>query len=315
MNLVCKIRQKSDIMEHVAQQIDNFIYYLQVEKNASQHTVNNYRADLEIFVSFAEEQGAGEVLFTQVTPLLVRSYMARLKDCSYSRATITRRIAALRSFFRFLCNQNIIQQNPCKAVHTPKLAKRLPVFLDETEIADILDLPARDELGLRDLALLEVLYATGIRVSELTGLTIASIDFSNNCALVYGKGRKERIVPMGRKASEALECYLRLSRPKLYSKYEGSPHCRLFVNSRGGPLTDRSVRRVLDKYVNMLASTKNISPHTIRHTFATHLLNNGADLRSVQEMLGHANLSTTQIYTHISRERMKSIYKNAHPRA
>lgn len=302
-------------MDTIAQTIQNFILHLQVEKNASQHTVTYYRADLERFVAFAQEQGAGEALFTQVTPLLLRSYLGSLTANGYSRATINRRISSLRSFFRFQCNHGLIAENPCKFLHTPKMKKLLPVFLDVPEINDLLKLPSQDLLGRRDLAVLELLYATGIRVSELAGLTIANVDFFNRCVLVYGKGRKERIVPVGTKAIIALEEYLKKSRPRLYQKYQGNAHYRVFLNHRGGPLSDRSVRRIVDKYVNQLALHKSVSPHTIRHTFATHLLDRGADLRSVQEMLGHVNLSTTQIYTHISKERLKATYKDTHPRA
>ncbi len=294
--------------------LEDFILYLRIEKNASPHTVNNYRADIERFFVFAREQCVGEVLFANVTPLLIRAYLAHLKEEDYARRTIARRIAALRSFFRFLCRESVLLANPFKAIHTPKLEKRLPVFLDPNEITDILNLPGNDTLGRRDAALLELLYATGVRVSELAGLTIRDVDLASGYALVYGKGSKERVVPVGRKALDAIKDYLATSRPRLYA--DSTPgHNTLFVNKSGGPLTDRSIRRILAKYVDQLAITKHVSPHTIRHSFATHLLNNGADLRSVQELLGHVNLSTTQLYTHVTKERMKAVYKLAHPRA
>jgi integrase/recombinase XerC len=189
------------------------------------------------------------------------------------------------------------------------------MFLDLTEVNNLLAAPKNDVLGLRDRAILELLYASGLRVSELVGLTIANIDFHDRCILVYGKGAKERIVPTGRKAIDALEKYLVSSRPRLYSQYQGEPHYGLFVNSKGGPLTDRSIRRIIDKYVKALAIEKKVTPHTLRHTFATHLLEHGADLRSVQEMLGHVSLSTTQLYTHVTQERMKLVYHQTHPRA
>ena len=301
--------------KHIPQMIDNFILYLQVEKNASPHTVSQYRSDIEMFVAFVREQGAGETLFDGVTTLLLRNYLAFLSQRGYERSTISRRISSLRSFFRFQCNQGVLTENPCKTLHTPKKKKLLPVFLDTVEITDLMNLPSGDVLGQRDAAVLELLYATGIRVSELAGLTVANIDFFHRCLLVYGKGRKERIVPMGRKAVEALESYLARSRPRLYNRHSGTPHYQVFLNHRGGPLTDRSVRRIVDKYVDMLAINKHVSPHTLRHTFATHLLDNGADLRSVQELLGHVSLSTTQIYTHVTKEKLKGIYKNTHPRA
>ncbi|MDR3563816.1 MAG: tyrosine recombinase XerC [Negativicutes bacterium] len=294
--------------------LDQFILYLKIEKNASPHTINNYRADIEVFFDFAREQGVGEVLFSHVTLILIRAYLADLKEEDYARRTIARRVAALRSFFRFLCRESVIANNPFKGVHTPKLEKRLPIFLDPDEITGLLELPDNTALGRRDAAILELLYATGVRVSELAGLTIKDVDLTSGYALVYGKGYKERIIPVGRKALTAVKVYLSDSRPRLYSNAK-TPHEILFVNKAGGPLTDRSVRRLLDKYVDQLAINKKVSPHTIRHSFATHLLNNGADLRSVQELLGHVNLSTTQLYTHVTKERLKTIYLQAHPRA
>jgi integrase/recombinase XerC len=303
-------------MDSSIKHLDEFILYLRIEKNASPHTVNNYRADIERFFIFAREKSVGEVLFANVTSLLIRSYLANLKEEDYARRTIARRIAALRSFFRFLCREPVLAENPFKAIHTPKLEKRLPVFLDSREVADLLELPPNTILGRRDAALLELLYATGVRVSELAGLTVRDVDLTSGYALVYGKGSKERVVPVGRKAIAALQNYLATSRPRLItSESAPPPHDPLFVNKAGGPLTDRSIRRILAKYVDQMAITKNVSPHTIRHSFATHLLNNGADLRSVQELLGHVNLSTTQLYTHVTKERMKAVYMQAHPRA
>lgn len=301
--------------EKLGKQIEQFLLYLHVEKNASQHTVTSYLADIEDFVEFAELQGVSEALFANVTPIIIRAYLNNMKMKNYARRTIARRIASLRSFYRFLCREDIIPNNPITSIHTPKLDKKLPVILDDSEINDLLALPAMDDLGRRDLAVLELLYASGVRVAELVRLSISDVDYENRFILVYGKGAKERIVPIGRKAASAVSFYLSGARPRLYSKHRGTPHYKLFVNSKGGPLTDRSIRRIVGKYVDILALAKNVSPHTIRHTFATHLLNHGADLRSVQEMLGHVNLSTTQLYTHVSKERLKAIYFNAHPRA
>ncbi len=301
--------------------VDKFIVYLRLEKNASNHTIHNYQRDILQFVEFVCSQGAGEDLFINITPLMIRSYLAFLKSKQYAKATIMRRIAALRSFFRFLCRENILKNNPCKAVRTPKLDKRLPVFLDINEIHELITLPDNNPLGIRDKAVLEMLYATGIRVSELAGITLKDIDFSGRAIIVSGKGAKERIVLMGRTAVDVLEFYLSNSRPILcsnpgeYGQQTDKAHDYVFVNSRGGPLTDRSVRRIVDKYVEVMATKKNVSPHTIRHTFATHLLDNGADLRTVQELLGHVNLSTTQLYTHVTTERLKANYKQYHPRA
>lgn len=301
-------------MNEFENEIQEFILYLQFEKNASEHTITSYTADINSFMLFARQQGWTDN-FSSINQLLIRSYLADMKKHEYSRRTIARRMAALRSLFRFLCRENTIEFNPFTAVHTPKLEKRLPVFLDEAEINELFLLPKQTSLGLRDSVVLELLYATGVRVSELIGLQLKDIDFDRRLILVYGKGAKERIVPFGTKALEALSVYLSRSRPQLVAKNRTGAHQNLFVNNKGGPLTDRSVRRIVDKYVDQLAIEKHISPHTIRHTFATHLLDHGADLRSVQELLGHVSLSTTQLYTHISKEKLKSVYRHAHPRA
>lgn len=294
--------------------LEQFIFYLRVEKNASPHTVVSYRADIGDFFEFARGHGYGEVVFANVTPILIRAYLASLKEGEYARRTIARRVAALRSFFRFLCREEVIPDNPFNTVRSPKLEKKLPVFLDTKEITGLLELPDNSGLGRRDTAILELLYATGVRVGELVALSVQDVDLDAGYALVYGKGAKERIVPVGRKATAALRLYLDASRPLLYAR-SGKPHSQLFVNKNGGPLSDRSVRRIVDKYVGMLALQKNVSPHTIRHSFATHLLNNGADLRAVQELLGHVNLSTTQLYTHVTKERLREVYLQAHPRS
>ena len=316
-----KMSSKGEAFAGVNQLIEKFLLYLKLEKNASQHTIHNYQRDILQFVEFVSNQGAGEILFIDITPLIIRSYLAFLKSEQYAKATIMRRIAALRSFFRFLCRENILKENPCKAVRTPKLDKRLPVFLDINEIRELITLPDNSLLGIRDKAVLEMLYATGIRVSELTGIMLTDIDFAGRAIVVSGKGAKQRIVLMGRAAVEVLKLYLSSVRSTLcanpgeYGHQTAKVHNYVFVNSRGGPLTDRSVRRIVDKYVEVMAIKKNVSPHTIRHTFATHLLDHGADLRTVQELLGHVNLSTTQLYTHITTERLKANYRNFHPRA
>ena len=238
-----------------------------------------------------------------------------MNEADYARRTIARRISSLRSFYKFLVRENYVKINPFVKVRTPKLVKKLPVFLEELEINELLKLPGTDELGLRDQALLEILYATGCRVSELVGLTLERIDLGNQYVLLLGKGNKERIVPVGVPAVKAVEEYLNKSRNHLMQKFRVGEHNKLFVNYRGACLTDRSVRRILNKYIDLLALHKHVSPHVIRHTFATHLLEHGADLRAVQELLGHANLSTTQIYTHVTTERIVHVYDENHPRA
>lgn len=295
--------------------VENFLRYLQVEKNTSPLTVSNYSADIGWFLEFITERLGADFQWGKLGILDIRAYLALLNQKKYARRTIARRVSSLRSFYKFLLRENYVQQNPFVKVRTPKLDKRLPVFLEEVEINEILTTPAKDPLGLRDQAILELLYATGCRVSELVGLTLTNIDFGNRYVLLLGKGNKERIVPIGHTCCQAVQKYLQVTRGALMVKYRAEAHDKIFVNSRGGPLTDRSVRRVLDKYITRLAMQKKISPHTIRHTFATHLLDHGADLRAVQELLGHANLSTTQIYTHITTERITSVYQKNHPRA
>jgi integrase/recombinase XerC len=301
-------------MNNFDKEVQDFILYLQLEKNASEHTIASYKGDISSFLDFAQRQGFDNSI-RSVNQMLIRSYLAEMKRDEYARRTIARRIAALRSLFRFLCRENLLESNPFSFIHTPKLEKRLPEILDEAEMNDLFTLPGNSLLGLRDLAILEVLYATGVRVGELVGLNLYDVDFDNRFILVYGKGSKERIVPVGRKAITALTSYLELSRPKLYSRQQGLDHQKVFVNSKGGALTDRSVRRLFEKYMGKMALAKHVTPHTIRHSFATHLLDHGADLRLVQELLGHVSLSTTQLYTHITTEKLKVIYRRAHPRA
>ena len=291
-----------------------FLRYLELEKNSSLLTIQNYATDIKLFITFLQKR-VGNVSWENVTVLDIRAYLALMNDEKYARRTIARRISSLRSFYRFLMRENYVKSNPFMKIKTPKLDKRLPVFLEEVEINELLELPARDELGLRDQALLELLYATGCRVSELVGLTLEHIDLGNQYVLLLGKGNKERIVPIGSAAVKAVDVYLIKSRPVIMRRYDIKEHHRLFINHRGTQLSARSVRRILGKYIAELALQKHVSPHVIRHTFATHLLEHGADLRAVQELLGHANLSTTQIYTHVTTERISTVYQNNHPRA
>ena len=293
---------------------ERFLSYLTVEKACSELTVTNYSKDLTSFAAFWRERAKGAVLWERVSPLDIRAYLALLNEKGYARRTIARRISALRSFYKFLVRENILDTSPLAKVRSPKLEKKLPGFLDEVEIDELLALPDSKPLGRRDQAVLELLYATGCRVSELVGLTLERLDLSNRFVILLGKGNKERLVPLGNTCCAALAAYYPF-RLELMQKYRAEQHDQVFVNSRGGPLTDRSVRRILDKYISQLALRKQVSPHTIRHTFATHLLSHGADLRAVQELLGHANLSTTQIYTHVTTERIAAVYKQNHPRA
>lgn len=291
-----------------------FLRYLELEKNSSPLTIQNYEIDIRLFVAFLQKR-VGAFSLDTITVLDIRAYLALMNNEKYARRTIARRISSLRSFYRFLMRENLVKSNPFLKVKTPKLDKRLPVFLEEVEINELLELPSRDELGLRDQALLELLYATGCRVSELVGLTLEHIDLGNQYVLLLGKGNKERIVPIGGAAVKAVDFYLAKSRPIIMQRFNIKEHDRVFINHRGTQLSARSVRRILDRYMAALALQKHVSPHVIRHTFATHLLEHGADLRAVQELLGHANLSTTQIYTHVTTERISTVYQNNHPRA
>lgn len=294
---------------------EKFYNYLLVEKDGSRLTTENYRRDISDFERFMLAKTGSDFKWNEVQVVHIRSYLAWLSHENYARRTIARRISSLRSFYKFLLREEYIGQNPFTRVRTPKLDKRLPVFLEETEMNSLLDLPDTSPLGLRDQAVLEMLYATGCRVSELAGLHLEETDLSGLFVLLHGKGSKDRIVPIGHTCKEALLRYYAQSRTPLMQKYHVAEHRFVFVNNRGGALTDRSVRRILDKYVQKLALQKNVSPHTIRHSFATHLLEHGADLRAVQELLGHASLSTTQIYTHITNERINKVYQKSFPRA
>jgi len=286
--------------------VEKFIRYLEIERNASKHTLVNYSIDLKSLSEFLKEEPIEKVDY-----VVLRRYLAHLKELNLSKVSIARKIASIRSFFKFLFREGIIKNNPASSLSTPKRDKHLPKFLDEKEIVLLLESPGKeDESGLRDAAILETLYSTGIRVSELVGLNIVSVDQLGGVIKVLGKGKKERIVPIGDRALQAIRDYLKKRRLA-----GGKDDRALFFNKNGGRLTDRSVRRIINKYILKTSIQQKISPHTLRHSFATHLLDHGADLRSVQELLGHANLSTTQIYTHITTERLKSAYEKTHPRA
>lgn len=286
--------------------IDKFLTYLEIEKNASRHTVLNYHIDLKRFRDFL-----GEKQLSETDQLMLRKFLADLREAHYTKATIARKLSTLRSFFRFLCREGYLAFNPIAGVATPKLDKKLPLFLSVDEVVSLIESPPHDTLlGLRDRAILETLYSTGVRVSELVGLDVGHIDFIGGVVKIYGKGKKERLAPIGDRALRAIREYV-MRRPSS-SKREAKA---VFLNRGGKRLSPSDVRRIIDKYIHTASLKKKISPHTLRHSFATHLLDRGADLRSVQELLGHMNLSTTQIYTHITTERLKSVYDKTHPRA
>lgn len=282
--------------------IDKFVSYLDVEKNYSQHTILNYRADLVEFAKFV-----GKVRLEEIDYLLLRRHLAQLRTHQYRSRTLARKLSSLRSFFRFLHRESLIKRNPAVLLMSPKMEKRLPNFMTEEEVVKFIESPSLQQpSGRRDRAILETLYGAGIRVGELVGLDVQSLDLIGNVLKVAGKGKKERLVPMGDKAAQALKDYL---------DHREKESKAVFLNKYGTRLSDRSIRNIVNKYIHAASLVHHVSPHVLRHTFATHLLNRGADLRSVQELLGHVNLSTTQIYTHVTTERLKKVYDQAHPRA
>ncbi len=291
-------------------QLKQFLNYLEGGRGASPHTIRNYGIDLREFLGFLHKRSLAEV-----DPLVVRSFLAHLKSRGHSKATLSRKLAALRSFFKFLARENHLHSNPVLGIATPKREKKLPQFLDEQEVTHLLEAPSGETWeAKRDRSILETLYSSGVRVSELVGLNRGDVDLLSGLVKVRGKGKKERIVPVGEKALAAVRGYME-SLPSSLAKKNDGPEGSLFLNRSGSRLTDRSIRRLIVKYARRVSLKSGISPHTLRHTFATHLLDHGADLRSVQELLGHANLSTTQIYTHVTTRRLQEAYQQAHPRA
>lgn len=282
--------------------VDKFISYLEIEKNYSVHTLLNYRIDLRDFERFIENKPIEKVDYHEL-----RKFLVTLRGKKSASRTIARKLSTLRSFYKFLHREGYIRNDPAILLMSPKIEKTLPKFLSEKEMSKFIETPSmRNVAGKRDRAILETLYSTGMRVSELVGLNIDGVDMISNIAKVAGKGKKERLVPIGDKALDAIRAYLdgRQQRSRA-----------LFLNKNGTRLSDRSVRNIVNKHIKSACINQNISPHVLRHSFATHLLNRGADLRSVQELLGHVNLSTTQIYTHVTTDRLKEVYNKSHPRA
>ena len=337
-------------MDHIAQpaRVHQFLNYLQFERHFSTYTSRCYGADLRQFCQFllgipaeimpddielpgqVNGNGNGHAAIEQLpkvdtsaehseTLLLnasaddVRNYLQFMRENNYSKATMARKLATLRSFFKFCNRRGMTANNPMITIRTPKQEKRLPKFMTEEQIVKLLATPRDgDLLGARDKAMLECMYSTGIRVSELVGLNLEDIDFAGSVIRVRGKGKKERLSPMGQTAIAAIQKYLAMRGGIVKDALPTGP---LFVNKHGQRLSTRSVRRKLDKYLIEAGLDPDISPHTLRHSFATHMLNHGADLRSVQELLGHQSLSTTQIYTHLTTSHIKQVYDAAHPRA
>lgn len=297
-------------------EIGDFLDYLTYERNASVNTVAAYRDDLESFVAFLCNDYFStdrDLLdLRRVDHLAIRSYLAHLGRRKLSRASMARHLSALRSFFKYLMREGVLEANPARTVTTPKREKQLPQVMQTAEVALLLEqADTSTPLGVRDRAWLELLYASGLRIGELVGIDLDDIELRARLVKVHGKGSKERIVPFGSKAEEALRNWLTIRGELVHDVDEQA----LFVNYRGERITQRSIRRLFDEYVRGASLRAGISPHTMRHSFATHLLNAGADLRGIQELLGHASLSTTQKYTHLNDWQLIAVYKKSHPRA
>ena len=299
--------------------IERYIHYLQYERNASPHTVRNYRSDLVQFRDFlAQGQPDAKVSLKSIDALRIRGFLAFLFEQEKKKTSIARKLAAVRAFFKFLSRERVLAENPAATVSTPKVPHTLPRIMTEEEMNDFLNRVGQaaqsgDPGLMRDRAILELLYASGLRVSELTGLDLRNVNFGDGIVLVRGKGDKERIVPFGSKARAAITAYLPV-REKVLQENK-TRETALFLNARGGRLTPRSVDRLLKKHIRQYGPKVKVSPHSLRHAFASHLLAEGADLRAIQEMLGHKSLATTQKYTQVSIKQLMDVYDKTHPKA
>ena len=290
-------------------EIAAFLRHLDRERNASPHTVRAYGEDLEQFARHVRSELGREGRPKDVDHLLIRAFLARLHRQGLKSVSAARKLATLRTFFRYLCREGVLDRNPARSLLSPRLEKRVPTYLDERDVSLLVEMPGEGLAAARGRAILELLYATGIRCSELVGIDVAEVDRASRMIRVLGKGRKERIVPFGGRAGDAIDAYLPLrsqARPRTDA---------LFVNAQGRRLSDRSVRLLVRQRTQAVALARRVSPHTLRHSFATHLLERGADLRAIQELLGHASLSTTQRYTHVNTRHLLEIYNKSHPRA
>ncbi len=298
------------MQSHIVQ----FLRYLDVERNASDLTIKSYREDLMDLVGYLSQDGEQAVTTSAITPTQLRTYVAALHEAGYSRSSIARKLASLRSFYKFAQRQQIANSNPAKPLRNPRASRTLPHFLTADEVKRLLNSPSRvDPAGIRDRAILETIYSAGLRVSEVVGLNDDDLDFAEGTMRIRGKGRKERIGALGRFAISAIQAYHSVRTASVKTPIgRGQP---TFRNRFGDRLTTRSVGRMLEKYIKQSDLDARTTPHTLRHSFATHLLDRGADIRSVQEMLGHKSLVTTQIYTHVSSTNLKEAYAKAHPRA
>jgi integrase/recombinase XerC len=305
--------------------IEKFLEYLRYQRNASGHTIRNYASDLEQFHSFLTTSPEGTQRpapdLQQIDNITVREFLGALYQKSNKKSSVARKLATLRSFMKFLAAQGAIASNSARIVSSPKLESRLPDYLTIDAVTKLVEAPDTDtDFGKRDRAILELLYGAGLRAGELVSLDLGDISLGEGLVRVVGKGRKERIVPFGRRAAEAIEAYLQartnlMPAGKRRAKEDAAPSESMFLNCRGTRLTSRSVGNLVDRYVGHLSQRLRVHPHTLRHTFATHMLGAGADLRAIQELLGHESLSTTQKYTHVSVEQLVRVYQSCHPRA
>jgi integrase/recombinase XerC len=294
--------------------LEKFERYISVEKNLSLHTQRNYISDLNQFKAFLKKEHS-EISIEAIDSKIIRSYLGSLHKKN-RKTSIARKLASLRTFFKFLIRAGILKKNAASLISTPRLEKHVPGFLSIDEIFGLLEMPDKTTLaGLRDKAIMETLYSSGLRVSELVEMDVDDLDTNLGIIKVMGKGKKERIVPIGSKAIAALNSYVTTRRKTGKCPPPSTLNPPLFLNQRGGRLTTRSVARIINRYIEQCGLLKNISPHSLRHTFATHMLDAGADLRAIQELLGHASLSTTQKYTHVSIDKLMEVYDKAHPKS
>ncbi len=294
--------------------IPKFLQYLRVERHASDLTIKSYKEDLETLSGYLEESLGAMPRPDQITPIDLRTYVAALHEAGYAKSSVARKLASLRSFFRFAQRNKLCDSNPAKPLRNPRRERKLPHFLTTKQIGKLLNAPPKNEpMGLRDRAIFETLYSAGLRVSELVGINLRDIDMIDGIVRVRGKGKKERLAPLGSFAIRAIKRWMKHHKFRGPSSETSNPP--VFLNKFGSRITTRSIGRMLEKYLKITGLDLRTSPHTLRHSFATHLLDRGADIRSVQELLGHKSLVTTQIYTHVSTASLRSIYEQAHPRA
>ncbi|MGI9952005.1 tyrosine recombinase XerC [Moorellaceae bacterium AZ2] len=301
-------------VNNFAEALQEFAAYLTGEKNVAAGTLKAYLTDLRQFASFIEKNLGPAAHPNQVDHALVRRFLGWLNAQKQQKSSMARKLVALRVFYRYLLREGLVDRNPVDTIKAPRQPKRLPRYVTYHDLLRLLEIPVHTPLGLRDRAILETLYASGVRVGELVNLDLDDLDLKSGHLRVMGKGRRERLAPLGSAALAALEDYLHSARPLLERKGRGSEKA-LFLNYRGGRLTCRGIRERLEYYVRKASLSRDISPHTLRHCFATHMLERGADLRAVQELLGHARLSSTQVYTYVNPRRLREVYDLTHPRA